>query len=60
MLIENLKMFGTKRGIYPGLGSALSALGLSYGFDIAKYINTDENPLTEELNYILLGIRKSE
>lgn len=52
---RELKNVWNQRGIYPGLGSALSALGLSYGFDIAKYINTDENPLTEELKLYFTG-----
>ena len=52
-----------QRGIFPGLGSALSAFGVKYGFDIAKYIDTSDHNLITELQLFftrekLIGIEK--
>lgn len=44
-----------QRGIYPGLGSILSAFGVTYGFDVAKYIDTSKNDLISELRLYFSG-----
>ncbi|USK48043.1 AAA family ATPase [Bacillus sp. CMF12] len=54
--IENqLKSVWNQRGIFPGLGSSLSAFGIRYGFDIARHIDTSENDLITELKLYFSG-----
>lgn len=50
-----LKAVWKQRGIFPGLGSALSAFGVKYGFDIAKYIDTSNHNLIPELTFFFTG-----
>lgn len=52
---KQLKNVWNQRGIFPGLGSVLSAFGVKYGFDIAKHINTFENDLITELKLYFSG-----
>lgn len=52
---EQLKNVWNQRGIYPGLGSILSAFGVEYGFDVAHYINICENDLISELKLYFTG-----
>lgn len=44
-----------QRGVFPGLGAILSAFGVSFGFDIAHYINTEANDLLSELKLYFSG-----
>ena len=50
-----LKNVWNQRGVFPGLGTALSAFGVKYGFDIAHYIDTSENDLITELTSYFKG-----
>lgn len=52
---EQLKNVWNQRGIYPGLGSILSAFGVKYGFDIAHYINFCDSDLISELRLYFSG-----
>lgn len=52
MQLENV---WNQRGVFPGLGTALSAFGVRYGFDIAHYIDTSENDLITELTSYFKG-----
>ncbi|WP_169974309.1 MULTISPECIES: ATP-dependent RecD-like DNA helicase [unclassified Campylobacter] len=55
-----LERIWNQRGIFPGLGSMLSAFGLRYGFDIAKYIDTSTNDLISELKLYFMGDKITE
>lgn len=58
--IENqLKNVWNQRGIFPGLGSSLSALNVKYGFDIAHHIDTSENSLINELKLYFSGEKET-
>ncbi len=58
--IENqLKTVWNQRGIFPGLGSVLSAFGVRYGFDVAKYVDTSENDLISELKLYFAGDKET-
>ncbi|MFP7297002.1 AAA family ATPase [Neobacillus niacini] len=58
--IENqLKSVWNQRGIFPGLGSILSAFGVRYGFDVAKYVDTSENDLISELKFYFSGDKET-
>jgi len=48
-----------QRGIFPGLGSTLSAFGVRYGFDIAHYVDTSENNLISELKLFFSGEKET-
>ena len=50
-----LKNVWNQRGVFPGLGTTLSAHGVKYGFDIAHYIDTSENDLITELTSYFKG-----
>ena len=52
---NQLKQVWIQRGVFPGLGSVLTAFGVSYGFDVAKYIDTSENDLISELKLFFSG-----
>lgn len=52
---NQLKSVWNQRGIFPGLGSILSAFGVKYGFDIARHIDTSENDLITELKLYFSG-----
>lgn len=52
---KQLKNVWNQRGIYPGLGSVLSAFGVEYGFDVAHYINFYENNLISDLRLYFMG-----
>lgn len=54
--IDNqLKNVWNQRGIFPGLGSILSAFGVNYGSDIARHIDTSKNDLISELKLYFSG-----
>lgn len=58
--IDNqLKNVWNQRGIFPGLGSILSAFGVRYGFDVAKHIDTSENDLISELKLYFSGDKET-
>ncbi|HGY9579727.1 TPA: ATP-dependent RecD-like DNA helicase [Vibrio harveyi] len=58
--IDNqLQSVWNQRGIFPGLGSILSAFGVRYGFDVAKFIDTSENDLISELNLYFSGEKET-
>ncbi len=44
-----------QRGIFPGLGSTLSAFGVKHGYDVAHHIDTSENELISELKLYFSG-----
>ncbi|RTQ92254.1 AAA family ATPase [Lysinibacillus telephonicus] len=52
---NQLKSVWNQRGIFPGLGSILSAFGVRYGFDIAHHIDFSENDLITELKLYFSG-----
>lgn len=56
---RELKKVWNQRGIFPGLGSILSAFGVSYGFDVAKYIDTSKNDLISELELYFSGEKET-
>ncbi len=59
--IDNqLKSVWNQRGIFPGLGSILSAFGVRYGFDVAKHVDTSENDLISELKLYFSGDKETE
>ena len=59
--IDNqLKSVWNQRGIFPGLGSILSAFGVKYGFDIAHHVDTSENDLISELKLYFSGEKETE
>lgn len=54
--VENqLKSVWNQRGIFPGLGSILSAFGVRYGFDVARHIDISEKDLITELKLYFSG-----
>ena len=58
--IDNqLKSVWNQRGIFPGLGSILSAFGVRYGFDVAKHVDTSENDLISELKLYFSGDKET-
>lgn len=58
--IDNqLKSVWNHRGIFPGLGSILSAFGVRYGFDVAKHVDTSENDLISELKLYFAGDKET-
>ena len=57
---EQLNKVWNQRGIFPGLGSILSAFGVRYGFDVAKHIDTAENNLISELELFFSGDKETE
>lgn len=58
--IDNqLKSVWNQRGIFPGLGSILSAFGVRYGFDVAKHVDTSENDLISELKLFFSGDKET-
>lgn len=58
--IDNqLKSVWNQRGIFPGLGSILSAFGVGYGFDVAHHVNTSENDLISELKLYFSGEKET-
>ncbi|MBK5261798.1 MAG: AAA family ATPase [Peptostreptococcaceae bacterium] len=56
---NQLKSVWNQRGIFPGVGSILSAFGVQYGFDIAHHIDTSENDLISELKLYFSGERET-
>lgn len=52
---KQLENVWNQRGIYPGLGAILSAIGIKYGFDIAKHIQIDGDDLINELSLYFEG-----
>lgn len=56
---EQLKNVWNQRGVFPGLGSALSAFGTKYGFDISRYIDTSKNGLITELELYFTGKKET-
>ncbi|QHI73482.1 ATP-dependent DNA helicase [Aminipila terrae] len=56
---NQLKSVWNQRGIFPGLGSILSALGVKYGFDVAKHVDTSENDLISELKLYFSGDKET-
>lgn len=58
--VENqIKNVWNQRGIFPGLGSILSAFGVRYGFDVAKHVDTSENDLISELKLYFSGDKET-
>ena len=58
--IDNqLESVWNQRGIFPGLGSILSAFGVRYGFDVAKHVDTSENDLISELKLYFSGDKET-
>lgn len=56
---KQLKNVWNQRGIFPGLGSILSAFGVRYGFDVAKHVDTSENDLISELKLYFSGDKET-
>lgn len=56
---NQLKSVWNQRGIFPGLGSILSAFGVRYGFDVAKHIDTSVNDLISELKLYFSGDKET-
>lgn len=56
---NQLKSVWNQRGIFPGLGSILSAFGVRYGFDVAKHIDTSKNDLISELRLYFSGDKET-
>ena len=56
---KQLKAVWNQRGIFPGLASVLSALGVQYSFDIARNIDTSENDLVSELKLYFSGEKET-
>jgi thymidine kinase len=52
---NQLKSVWNQRGIFPGLGSILSAFGVRYGFDVARHCDISENDLITELKLYFSG-----
>lgn len=52
---KQLENVWNQRGIYPGLGAMLSAFGVKYGFDISRYIDSDDKELIIELREYFSG-----
>ncbi len=45
------------RGVFPGIGAVLSAFGVQYGFDIAKYIDSSINDVIVDLILFFFGTK---
>jgi ATP-dependent exoDNAse (exonuclease V) alpha subunit len=56
---NQLKSVWNQRGIFPGLGSILSAFGVRYGFDVAHHVDTSENYLISELKLYFSGEKET-
>ncbi|MGO4889957.1 AAA family ATPase [Anaerobacillus sp. MEB173] len=56
---HQLKSVWNQRGIFPGLGSILSAFGVRYGFDVAHHVDTFENDLISELKLYFSGDKET-
>ncbi|MCR6524436.1 AAA family ATPase [Lysinibacillus capsici] len=56
---NQLKNVWNQRGIFPGLGSILSAFGVRYGFDVARHVDISENDLMSELKLYFTGERET-
>jgi len=56
---NQLKSVWNQRGIFPGLGSILSAFGVRYGFDVAHHVDTFENDLISELKLYFSGEKET-
>lgn len=56
---DQLKNVWNQRGIFPGLGSILSAFGVKYGFDVARHVDTSENDLISELKLYFAGDKET-
>lgn len=56
---NQLKSIWNQRGIFPGLGSILSAFGVRYGFDVAHHVDTSENDLISELKLYFSGEKET-
>jgi hypothetical protein len=56
---NQLNRVWNQRGIFPGLGSILSAFGVRYGFDVAKHVDTSENDLISELKLYFSGDKET-
>ncbi|MTI81238.1 MAG: hypothetical protein FH758_10190 [Firmicutes bacterium] len=56
---NQLKSVWNQRGIFPGLGSILSAFGVRYGFDVAHHVDTSENDLISELKLYFSGEKET-
>ncbi|WP_339246355.1 DEAD/DEAH box helicase [Paenibacillus sp. FSL R10-2796] len=56
---KQLKSVWNQRGIFPGVGSILSAFGVRYGFDVAHHIDTSENDLISELKLYFSGEKET-
>lgn len=56
---NQLKSVWNQRGIFPGLGSILSAFGVKYGFDVAHHVATSENDLISELKLYFSGEKET-
>ena len=57
---KQLKRTWNQRGIFPGLGSMLSAFGVRYGYDVSRYIDTSKNDLISELELYFSGEKETE
>lgn len=57
---NQLKSVWNQRGIFPGLGSILSAFGVKWGFDVAHHVNTSENDLISELKLYFFGDKETD
>lgn len=56
---NQLKSVWNQRGIFPGVGSILSAFGVRYGFDVAHHVDTSENDLISELKLYFSGEKET-
>ena len=56
---NQLKSVWNQRGIFPGLGSILSAFGVKWGFDVAHHVDTSENDLISELKLYFSGDKET-
>ncbi|WP_214630355.1 AAA family ATPase [Paenibacillus agaridevorans] len=56
---NQLKSVWNQRGIFPGLGSILSAFGVRYGFDVAHHVDTSEYDLISELKLYFSGEKET-
>lgn len=56
---NQLKNVWNQRGVFPGLGSILSAFGVRYGFDVAHHVDTSDNDLISELKLYFSGEKET-
>ncbi|KMN41293.1 hypothetical protein VK91_03905 [Lysinibacillus sp. LK3] len=56
---NQLKSVWNQRGIFPGLGSILSAFGVRYGYDVARHVVITENDLMSELKLYFTGEKET-